>query len=271
MTTTTALPPLYAGHAGGDPRVAFAEARAVIEHAILHHPRTLQTEIGPSELGGCEHCVAARLAGLEQTDDGIPWLPTIGTAVHAWIEAAFIEHENNRGAQHTTGLRYLTEVEVLVGHIAGRPIHGKADLVDVVVGMTTDWKIVGATTLRSAKAGPSDQYRTQQHLYAKGLNDAGIRIDHVSIAYLPRNAVSLDAAVWWVEPYQPEIATAALDRANRLAANIQALRDGAGEAALLAWIAALPREDGCRDCARWADAPPSSRTRSLTAEFVGGG
>lgn len=245
--------PLHAPYAGGDPTTALREARAVIEHAITHHPRSLQTTIGPSEIGTpCDHCLAAKLAGWEQTRDGVPWLPTVGTAVHAWIEEQFIRSENRRNAVHAGGLRYLTEARVMVGQIDGTDVWGSTDLLDVVAGMTVDWKLVGPNRMPKGRSGPSTVYRVQAHLYAKGWNDAGVRVDHVAIAYLPRNAVSLDNGVWWSEPFDRQIAVDALDRASGYARNITALRT-LGEDAVTAYITALPRDPGCWDCSRFPD------------------
>lgn len=253
--TAAAPPPLHAPYTGGDPHQALRDARGVIEDAIVNHPRSLQTTIGPSEIGTpCDHCLAAKLAGWEQHRD-VAWLPTIGTAVHAWIEGAFIASENARGAQHTGGLRYLTEARVMVGHIAGQEVWGSTDLLDLTTGMTVDWKLVGVSTLRRAKAhGPSPVYRVQADLYAKGWNDAGHRVDHVAIAYLPRNATSLDDAVWWTASHDRARAVTALARANAMAANLAALAT-LGPQAVAAWIGGLPRDGDCWDCARFPDAP----------------
>jgi len=255
MTIAT-LPPPRLTYSGGDPTTALAELQHVIEHAITHQPRSLQTRIGPSELGTpCDHCLAAKLAGWPRTDDGIPWLPYIGTAMHAQLEDVFVQLEIDRNAMHSTGLRYETEADVLVGQVMGQDIWGSTDLLDHAVGMTVDWKIVGATTLRAAKAaGPSPVYRAQADLYAKGWNDAGVRVDHVAIAYLPRNSISLDDAVWWTAPHDRSRAEQALERANRLGANITALR-ALGDAAVAAWIGGLPRDRSCHDCARYPDRP----------------
>lgn len=252
--------------AGGDPHTALKETRWVIEQAITNHPRSLQKSIGPSEIGTpCDHCLAAKLAGWQQTERGVAWLPTIGTAVHAWIEEAFIRHENNRGAQHGDGLRYLTEQRVMVGNIDGTPVWGSTDLVDLVVGMTVDWKIVGASTLTAAKRGPKPAYRVQAHLYARGWNLAGHRIDHVAIAYLPRNAVSLDSAIWWSEPYDEQVAVDALDRATSIIRNLKALASINGDV-VDAWITGLPRDPGCYDCARFPDAPPTPQRRDAVLD-----
>lgn len=45
----------------------WTEIRGIIEDHITNQPRSLQKEIGPSELGtDCLHCLAARLAGWEK-------------------------------------------------------------------------------------------------------------------------------------------------------------------------------------------------------------
>ncbi|PYG00188.1 hypothetical protein SAMN05216184_104127 [Georgenia satyanarayanai] len=252
MTAAT-LPPIHAPYVGGDPAAALRELRQTIEHEIVNQPRSLQKRIGPSELGTpCDHCLAAKLAGWTRTDDGVPWLPYVGTAMHAQLEELFIRSENDRNAVHTTGRRYLAEQPVMVGHIGGEEIWGSTDLLDLHVGMTVDWKLVGVTTLRAAKRGPSPVYRTQADLYAKGWNDAGIRVDHVAIAYLPRNAVSLNDAIWWTAPHDRARAEAALERANRLHTNLTALASISVEARD-AWITALPRDPGCHDCSRFPD------------------
>lgn len=256
MTTTAPLPPLHTTYTAANPDTALTALRTLIEGHITNQPRSLQKRIGPSEIGTpCDHCLAAKLAGWEQTRDGVPWLPWVGTCVHAGIETAVITHENTRNAQHSTGLRYLVEAAVMVGTIGGQEIWGHTDLFDLQAGLTVDWKIVGPTTLRTAKAGPTPTYRTQAHLYAKGWNDAGYRVDHVAIAYLPRNAPTLDNAIWWHEPHDRAIADAALARADRLHTNLTALTQAAGDQARDAWIATLARDAHCYDCARYPDAP----------------
>jgi hypothetical protein len=260
--------PMYASLTGITPAEAIADLRGLIEHGIINQPRSLQKVIGPSEVGNpCDHCLAAKLAGWQETENEVPWLPFIGTAVHAALEQMVLTYEANRNAVHTTGRRFLTEARVMVGTIGGTEIWGSTDLVDLEAGMTNDWKIVGASTLKTAKAGPSQVYRVQAHLYAKGWNDAGHTITEVGIAYLPRNAVSLSQAIWWHEPFNRDLAEKALERANQIAAKIAQLRIF-GQAAVDAWITALPRHNRsfnpdiaagkeCRDCQRFPDNPNS--------------
>lgn len=264
----------YEGMPGGVDE-AKASILAVIEDAITNHPRSLQTTIGPSEIGTeCDHCLAAKLAGWREVRDGSPWLPTVGTAVHTWIEEkAFL-----RQAFDSFGRpRYLMERKVAVGDIDGVEVTGSTDLVDLVRGMTWDWKIVGKTTLTSAKAGPSQRYKVQQMLYARGWRRLGVLITHVGIAYLPRNEVSLRKAVLWTAEYDEALAVEALARADAMARNLKALETALGAEARDKYITGLPRwrssrqvVDGveklvtanamegkieCHDCARYPDFP----------------
>lgn len=210
----------YEGMPGGVEEAKKA-IMSVIEDAITNHPRSLQKTIGPSEIGTeCDHCLAAKLAEWEQVREGGAWLPTVGTAVHTWLEEAAFR----RVMLDAFGRpRYLMERKVAVGAIGGVEITGSTDLVDLVRGMTWDWKIVGATTLKSAKSGPSLRYKIQQMLYARGWRRLGINITHVGIAYLPRNEVSLRKAVLWTAPYDEQLAVDALARADAMLANLQAM------------------------------------------------
>jgi hypothetical protein len=260
-------------YVGGANRTGLkAELLGIITSAIDNHPRSQQKRIGPSEIGTeCDHCLAAKLAEWDQVERGA-WLPTVGTAVHSWIQEAIEAHpEGPRGTR-----RFLAERRVLVGTIDGVEITGSTDLVDTVAGWTWDWKIVGATTLKSAKVGPSRQYVVQQMLYGRGWNMLGVKVTHVGIAYLPRNAVSLQSSVFWSMPYDEKIATDALERADAMARNLRALA-ALGTEVRDNYITGLPRwrssrqpvngveqlvegnsHEGaitCHDCPRYADYP----------------
>lgn len=221
----------------------------LIEHAITHQPRSLQRTIGPSEIGNpCDHCLTARLAGWVKHETETPWLTVIGTAMHSWLENQFnqIEAATLDDTQH-----WITEGRVCVGSIDGQAIWGSTDLVDVEGRMTVDWKIVGDSSLQRYKAGPSETYRVQAHLYARGWNRRGIPIDTVSICFLPRNK-QMRHAYWWHEPYQPKIAEDALARAERLAVTARLLAEDSIERRDQ-WITRLPRAQNCWDCNRYDD------------------
>lgn len=225
---------------------------SILHDAIERHPRSQQKRIGPSELGTpCDHCLAAKLAEWDEVRAGGSWLPTIGTAVHTWIEQQLLEHMR-RGLDAG---RYLAEHKVVTGAILGKLIPGSTDVFDVVAGMTVDWKIVGATTLRAARRGPSLVYRRQQHLYAKGWRDMGAQVDWVAIEYLPRNAQSLSERVRWLEEYSEAEALAALERAEGMQRMLDSVEAVGGVEQRDAFITLLPRDPDCHDCKRFPDYP----------------
>lgn len=240
------------------PDQATSEITRLIEQAIVTQPRSLQRTIGPSEIGNpCDHCLAARLAGWEKHEVETPWVTVIGTSVHAWLETAF----NRLDPNHT---RFLTEARVKVGQIGHTDIWGSTDLLDMQTGMTVDWKIVGDNSLRIYRTGPSPVYRTQAHLYAKGWNDTGTPVNTVSIYFLPRNR-QMRHGYWWHEPYQPDLAAAALARANHIQRQLDALTT-VSIATRDKWITTLPRADGCWDCRRYPDKPAHKDPLNITTE-----
>ena len=61
----------------------------VIRGAIANHPRSLQKRIGPSEIGTpCDRRIGYKLLGQDENPRGDAWKPTVGTAVHGWLEKA---------------------------------------------------------------------------------------------------------------------------------------------------------------------------------------
>jgi hypothetical protein len=220
----------------------------IIEHAILNAERSLQTTIGPSSLGsGCDRCLITELAGLKPEEGRAPWLPTIGTAVHDWLEATVIRHLMASGTD-----RYIPEGRVLVGHVDGQPIHGNSDLFDVHTGTVVDYKVTGTTTLRKCRThGPSLTYQRQAQLYGKGWEDKGFDVRSVAIWFLPRNGYTIDNGFLWQAPYDRADAENTLARANAFAAGIRAI----GAEAVLA---SAPPHTGTEFSCPAVDEPPKT-------------
>lgn len=220
-----------------------------IREFAASRPRSLQKEVGPSQLGNpCDHCLAAALAGWEKVEAETPWLPLIGTAVHALLLepylGAWLESE------------WLKESRVNVGQVAAEPVSGNADLFHTPTGTVVDLKIVGATTLNEARRhGSKAQYRAQVNLYGKGFRNAGYDVTTTILAYLPRNSMRLSDAFFDVQPYDEGIAADALIRANQLAAAIKTYEHVSVKARDV-FIDALPRAAGCYDCARYPSIVP---------------
>jgi len=202
--------------------LVWTDVRNIIEASIINAPRSLQTRIGPSELGNpCDRCLAHKLAGTPERPEAA-WLPFIGTAVHEKFEGIFLGHEFTRADLGMPG-RWLPEHRVTVGTVNGIEITGNTDLFDTQTGTVIDFKCVGTTTIKKAKAhGASLVYSRQAQLYAKGWADDGYTVNTTTILYLPRNSVSLADTYVWSAPYDRQIALDAIGRANLIAVAIAA-------------------------------------------------
>lgn len=224
-----------------------ADYMAIVIDAITNHPRSLQTAIGPSEIGTpCTRKLGHKLAGTQERA-GMPpnWKATVGTAIHAWLEEA-IDNANQvwAAANGNHGVeRWLIEERVTVGaHLDGTPITGSCDLYDRLTRTVVDHKTTSKTQLKQRAAGHiSDTYRIQAHLYGQGWINAGFPVETVAICSLPRDGELRDA-VWWSEPFNPQIAADALQRLHGVEMALATL--GAPSA-----LALLPMvDDYCGTC-----------------------
>jgi hypothetical protein len=132
--TMTDLPPIIKQR-GGDPSVLADELLHIISWAATQHPRSQQVAIGPSEIGcECPRRLAYKLAGVESVNSGgSGWRPTVGTAVHSWLQHAF-ELSNLKLGE----VRWLTETRVDVGEIDGEAVTGSCDVYDRITAVSTD-------------------------------------------------------------------------------------------------------------------------------------
>lgn len=198
-----------------------AQLRQIVEHDISNDPRTLQTALGPSEVGtACDRCLIHMLAGDKGNEIGVPWLPALGRAVHESYELAVNRHMLN---ELDTGVRdfgeeWITEGAVMVGDIDGEPITGHSDVFHKPSGTVVDYKVVGTTTLKKIRAdlsGVSLTYKRQGHMYGRGWARAGYTVRAVAIWFVPRNGFTLSQGRVWSAPYDEQVAVDALDRATR--------------------------------------------------------
>ena len=215
--------------------------REHIVNMVTNQPRSLQREIGPSELGTqCLHCLVKKLTGhgSGQIRD-VAWLPFIGTSVHAQLERMFGGLDG-----------YETERTVLVGNLTdARPITGSIDLWDEHNSATCDWKIVGNSTLDDARRhGPSQQYKIQASLYGIGMSHTH-PVAASCIFYLPRNQPSLDAAWIYECPFDPRPGQWALARARLILTLYDSIRVEYGANIAEQWVNAFPRNpEHCFHC-----------------------
>jgi hypothetical protein len=180
----------------------------MILHAERQSPRSKQKQIGPSEMGeACDRRIAYRLAGIPEINVAFdPWPATVGTAIHAWLDGAAQLWNTTRENV------YLTEQEIPFefGGI------GHGDL--YYDGCVIDWKSASKEVMRNVKKnGPPSKHVTQVHLYGYGYRRLGHKVDRVALAFVPRAGWIKDMFVW-SEPYNEQVAQAAITRMYQVAA-----------------------------------------------------
>lgn len=226
-----ALPPLpdeLLRHDHG-PKVLKDELVTLIRRAIEHHPRSQQVALGPSEVGHpCARRLGYKMLGYDENPGEPNWKATVGTAVHAWLEDVMTDDNPRQDLrQQADATRWVVEATVSCGELGGQDLRGHCDLFDRLTGTVVDWKCVGPTQLRKYKSkGPGATYRAQAHLYGRGWARRGQTVRRVAVMFLPRDGELRDAH-FWTEPYDEQIAIAALERANAAHAVTAAMGDNA--------------------------------------------
>lgn len=238
------LPPIDTQR-GSDPTLLFDELMHTIRTTISGDSRSQQRRPGPSVLGSpCARRIGYHVAEVEPVNPNPDaWKPTVGKAVHSWLEDAL------RGVNEYLGVpRFLLEFKVDVGEIGDTHVTGSCDVYDRVTCSVVDWKILGDASLKRYRKSndPGEQYRTQLHLYGRGWERRGMPVDTVHIVALPQNA-SLRDAWHWTEPYDASVAEDALTRANGVATLVAAAGANA--------MTVLPTADAyCTYCPFWLPA-----------------
>ena len=159
--------------------------------------RSKQTQVGPSELGGCRRKVWYRLNDQPETNENELKLAAImGTAIHASIEDAIRSVDPD-------GEKYWVETAV---EYSGMKAH--IDLFIPESGDVVDWKTVKKSNLSYF---PSTQQRWQVHVYGYLLDKSGKgKVQTVNLVAIARDGDERDVRVH-SEPYDPSIAEEALN------------------------------------------------------------
>lgn len=176
-------------------------------------PRSQQTAIGPSEIGGdCDRRLGYQIVGTPQSNPAtLPLAAWLGTGAHAAMAEAVTNDDD-----------WIAERKVTIpgsGHVTvdGQPITGTLDAYHKPSRTVVDWKFVADTTITYARRNqqPSPAYRTQVHCYAAGMIADGYPVDHVAVMFIPRSGRAANMHLW-SEPYDPLVVVDALDRLNRI-------------------------------------------------------
>ena len=157
--------------------------------------RSTQTQVGPSEIGGCRRKVWYRLNSQPHTNENQSKLAAImGTAIHAAIEDA-IQHLDPEGKD------YLVESEVSHGDMKAH-----VDLFIPSTGAVIDWK---TSKVKNLSYFPSTQQRWQVQLYGYLLSKNGHEVKTVSLVAIARDGDEKNVKVH-TEEYSEEIALTAM-------------------------------------------------------------
>ena len=179
--------------------MAIEDPKELLLH-VLHNKdasrdRSMQTEVGPSEIGGCRRKVWYRLNAQPHTNENQSKLAAImGTAIHAAIEDA-IAHIDPEGKE------YLVETEVAYGDMKAH-----VDLFIPSTGAVIDWK---TSKVKNMSYFPSNQQRWQVQIYGYLLSKNGYEVKTVNLVAIARDGNEKDVKVH-TEPYDEVIALAAL-------------------------------------------------------------
>jgi len=159
--------------------------------------RSKQTQVGPSELGGCRRKVWYRLNDQPETNDNELKLSAImGTAIHAEIEKAI-------SIADPKGEKYWVETSV---EYNGMKAH--IDLYIPETGDVVDWKTV---KVKNLSYFPSLQQRWQVQVYGYLLDKSGKGSPRtVNLVAIARDGDERDVRVH-SEPYDPKLAEDALN------------------------------------------------------------
>jgi hypothetical protein len=213
-----------------------ADLVTVFTDNMRAHPRGLKKTAGPSELGHpCSRYLIHSLMGNPKPGRvGSSWPAQLGTWDHAGTEQAFNNHPINQGNPR----RWETELKVTVGEAAGYQIQGTCDLYDRETETVIDWKFVSPTRLLGYQSkGPGPQYRTQIHLYGRGVSLLGWPVRNVMIAFMPRGGDlgtgelrpggqsfrDRGKRYFWSERYDESVALKALSRLDGLSELLKAI------------------------------------------------
>jgi hypothetical protein len=202
-------------HPGEDPDAAKLKAAIleVIKFKDRRNPRSHQVNIGPSELSSpCDRRIGYRMVGVPAVNTTLdPWPAIVGTAVHDWLEKAFLEWILATG---TTD--WMTEAKLNLSE----DVTGRSDLFNVPWQMVIDYKGTSPDKMKKIKAeGSPGNYRTQLQIYGLGYENKGFKVSKLALAYFPRAGNIKDMYVD-VFDYDRSIAEASLARIPAIATRL---------------------------------------------------
>jgi len=179
----------------------------VLHEKDANKSRSKQTQVGPSEIGGCRRKVWYRLNDQPETNFQLKKLAAImGTAIHSEIEKSIEAVDPN-------GEKYWVETEVEYDGIKAH-----IDLFIPETGSVVDWK---TSKVKNLSYFPSMQQRWQVQVYGYLLEKSGkAKVKDVNLVAIARDGDESDVRIH-TEPYDEVMALEAL----QWLANVKALTE----------------------------------------------
>lgn len=142
-------------------------------------PRSQQTELGMSEVGGCRRRAGYRLAGTAPSNPGGSVQAVLGTAIHAAVERVYRDMQE----------KGLLPAEDLVEHeVRFAGVLGHLDRYDSVLQEVGDTKSTNSRWLEHIKLHGADRGDVwQTHLYGAALLSEGLPVRRIVIDYIARD------------------------------------------------------------------------------------
>lgn len=220
-----------------------AELLSHIQNRIDAHPRSVQVQVGPSEIGGCQSKLAFKLSYGGESDRQGGWASAKGSVLHAWLDAEVFSR--GPSAMPDGSQRWFSDMKL-------KPVcewvnGGTLDLYDKLHQCVIDFKLPGDFTMSAVRQGKlSLGYYIQSQVYGLGLEEMGYPISKTALLFLPMGGDDLHGAargaVFKTWPYDRKVAEDAIERVAATKRLIDLL--GPQEA-----IAALPKiSDFCVSC-----------------------
>lgn len=177
----------------------------VVRQQDQRNPRSHQVNIGPSELSSpCDRRVAYRLAGIQAVNTTFdPWPAIVGTAVHDWLENAFLNY-----IRSTDSKEWITETKLDFSEW----VTGRSDLFNVERGIVVDYKGTSPDKMKKIlRDGSPENYVRQVQIYGHGYAMLGYQVKKVALAYFPRAGNIKDLHVD-VHEFDPSVGPEAVAR-----------------------------------------------------------
>lgn len=232
----------------------------LIHRTASNNPRSQQTKVGPSEFGHpCPRNVALKLgnhfdngAPVDSDRSTDPYPAALGTAWHAWLEAAQ-EADNAVNPGTWEAEQKVTVAEgIFAGCGAGAHLIGSCDCYRPSWRTVVDFKLLGDSQHREYLRGyMSRQYRVQIHGYGYAIKRQGKPVDEVGLAIFNR-AKGLRELYVVTEPLNEALVEEHIERTR----DLQAVVAGG----ISPWeVPAVGSKAGCYFCP-WSRTCPDSQT-----------